>query len=455
MLYATLLCVSPFLNAEDSKPKNIIMIIGDGMGAAYTSAYRYFHDNPKTKKVEQTVFDRHLVGMSSTYPAPISGYVTDSAAAATALATGIKTYNSAIGVDVDKKPLESVLVWAKKQGKKTGIVVTSHINHATPASYLSNNESRHNYDQIADSYFDKKIAGQFKADLMFGGGWKHFIREDRNLVNEFKQAGFYYLDNYKALSKLPKNSPVLGLFADVGLPNAIDDNNKHRLSLMTKAATKHLENEQGYFMLIEASQIDWAGHSNDVGKAMWELDDLAKTLEYLETYVESNPDTLVVITADHNTGGFTIGANKKYQWKPEVLRSMQNSADKVAETLNNTPVTKQLVDELLNFTLTEQEFSQVSHAKSSAQNEQQVFKEQVNQDNENSKNLKRPVSVTKAIHSSITNIIDNRTTSGWTTGGHTGADVQVFAMGANKALFSGLQDNTDIAKKIFKLLGKN
>jgi alkaline phosphatase len=103
---------------KNSQPKNIIMVIGDGMGPAYTSAYRYFSDDPSTVLVEETVFDRHLIGLSSTYPDSVSGVVTDSAAGATALASGTKTYNGAIGLDVNKNRVESVLEFAKKQGKK-------------------------------------------------------------------------------------------------------------------------------------------------------------------------------------------------------------------------------------------------------------------------------------------------------------------------------------------------
>ena len=333
----TVSCTSTSLTDDKSKltvseqasslPKNVIMVIGDGMGPAYTSAYRYFSDNPETKEIEETVFDRHLRGLSSTYPAPVSGVVTDSAASATALATGVKSYNGAIGIDVDKKEVQTVLEWAKLQGKKTGVVVTSQINHATPASYLAHNESRNNYNEIADSYFDDGL----KADLYLGGGWKYFIREDRNLVDEFKQAGFHYLDNYQGLANLPNNKPVLGLFADVGLPWALDDSNKHRLSTMTKSAAHHLVNlqkhdespDKGFFMLIEASQVDWAGHGNDISDAMAEMDDLAKTLEYLEHFVEHHPDTLVVVTADHSTGGFTLAANGKYKWQAKDLRTMK------------------------------------------------------------------------------------------------------------------------------------
>ena len=432
----------------NSLPRNVIMVIGDGMGPAYTSAYRYFKDNPNTDIVEETVFDRHLKGLSSTYPAPISGVVTDSAASATALATGVKSYNGAIGVDVDKKKLQTVLEWAKLQGKKTGVVVTSQINHATPASYLAHNESRRNYNAIADSYLDDGI----KADLYFGGGWQYFIREDRNLVNEFKQAGFHYIDNYQGLTDLPNNKPVLGLFADKGLPWALDDSNKHRLSTMTKAAVHHLINIQahddapdnGFFMLIEASQIDWAGHGNDISGAMAEMDDLAKTLEYLEHFVKNHPETLVVVTADHSTGGLTLAANGKYEWQAESLRTMQHSSRYIAKELATSELNAKFANILFNFELTKDELSLLIKIKATP-------KLGKNKDIYQDKNTS---SVELALLKQVKSLIDGRTNSGWTSSGHTAIDVPVFAFGAQSELFSGHQDNTDIAKKIFNLLGK-
>jgi len=438
-------------------PTNIIMVIGDGMGPAYTTAYRYYNDNPKTKAVEETVFDRHLKGLSSTYPAPISGIVTDSAASATALATGVKSYNGAIGVDVNKKPVQTVLEWAKLQGKKTGIVVTSQINHATPASYLAHNEKRSNYNAIADSYFDDGI----KADLYLGGGQKYFIREDRNLVAEFKQKGFHYIDSYQGLVNLPNNKPVLGLFADVGLPWALDDTDKYRLSSMTKTAVHHLLDLQkhdnnvnigtdvnvaskGFFMLIEASQVDWAGHGNDISSAMAEMDDLAKTLEYLEHFVEHHPDTLVIVTADHSTGGFTLAANGKYEWNAKELRSMKHSTHYIAKQLFANKINAERVNTLFNFELSQEELSLLIQTKATP-------------DLDKSKNIyqdKKTSSIELALLIKVKHIIDARTNSGWTTGGHTAIDVPVFAFGKQSELFYGSQDNTDIGKKIFKLLGK-
>lgn len=445
---STISCVNTVTPEQKTAPKNIIMVIGDGMGPAYTTAYRYFSDNPKTERVEETVFDRHLTGLSSTNPAAISGLVTDSAASATALASGIKSYNGAIGVDVNKKSVQSVLEWAKLEGKATGVVVTSQINHATPASYLTHNEHRRNYNAIADSYLDDGI----KVDVLFGGGRQYFIREDRNIVNEFKQAGFHYLDNYQGLANLPNNKPVLGLFADVGLPWALDDANKHRLSAMTKSAIHHLinyktspsEKNKGFFMLIEASQIDWAGHMNDISNAMAEMDDLAKTLEYLEHFVEHNPDTLVIVTADHSTGGLTIGTKGRYEWQPEKLRSMKYSPTYIAKELIKNEINQTMASKLFNFELSNDDISLLIYSKSTAiiNNNTKIYK------------LKNTSTIEFSVSLTVKRIIDQYSSTGWTSGGHTAIDVPVFAFGKQSELFNGHQDNTDIAKKIFLLLGR-
>ncbi len=431
-----------------TQPKNIIMIVGDGMGPAYTTAYRYFKDDPNTEVIEETVFDRHNVGMSSTYPARVSGYVTDSAASATALSSGTKTYNGAIGIDVDKNPVQTVLEWAKLQGKKTGVVVTSQINHATPASYLAHNESRNNYNEIADSYIDNGI----KADIYLGGGWQYFIREDRDLVAEFKANGFHYIDNYAELADLPANKPVLGLFDKKGLPWALDDSNQHRLLALTQAATTQLENDNGYFMLVEASQIDWGGHANDIAASIAEIDDLAKTVEYLEQYVKSNPDTLVVITADHSTGGFTLGANGTYAWRPDVLRTMKMSATAISKKLANIDITQKAASELFNFSLTKKEVLKLQQAKYHAKEALAQFLALSAQ--EKSETKKKKPNVAGAVYKAVNKVIDNRTNTGWTSGGHTAVDVPVFAFGQQSEQFYGKLDNTDIAKKIFTLLGK-
>jgi len=424
-LLATTYYLIPQLS-DVKKPKNIIMVVGDGMGPAYTAAFRYFKDNPKTKHIEKTIFDDIFMGRASTYPAPISGYVTDSAAAGTALATGHKSYNGAIGVNVVHKPLQSVLEYAKSIGKSTGLVVTSQINHATPASYASHVKHRKMYALIADQYFDNKINNQHTVDVMLGGGVKYFKRDDRDLTQEFQAAGYQYIDNYSQLKDI-NNDKVLGLFAKSGLPWALDDD-ENRLKNMTVAAIDRLDNnDKGFFMLIEGSQVDWGGHANDIAAAMKELDDLAITIEWLTTYVKNNPDTLVVITADHSTGGFTIGANGDYAWRPEFIRNLTASPESIAKTQITNGFDVDVINQQLGFDLTIKETATLKTAH-----------------NEGNKSL----------NAAIKKVIDGRTNTGWTTGGHTAVDVPVFAFGRQSNMFKGQIDNTDIAKNIFKLLGK-
>jgi len=433
---------------SSAEVKNIIMVVADGMGPAYTTAYRYYADDPTTAAIEQTVFDRHLVGSASTYPAPVSGYVTDSASAATALASGIKTYNGAIGLDVNKNKVETVLHRAKKMGKKIGVVVTSHINHATPASYISHNESRENYNALADSYIDNGI----NTDVILGGGWKYFIRKDRNLVDEYKAENFHYIDKYEDLATLPSDKPILGLFGNAGLPEAIDDSDNQRLLTMTKAAIPQLENPDGFFMLIEASQIDWSGHGNDINSAMAEVNDLAKTLEYLENYVASHPDTLVILTSDHSTGGLSIAANGSYEWRPQLLTKMTESTKTIAKYFVNNDVSADVLKgKLMGTEVSPKEVELITTAKSEAEKKlnQYLAMSEAEQKSKNKPNIQR------AIQKQLKQLIDIKTNTGWTGSGHTAVDVPVFAFGPEKHRFAGSIDNTDIAKQIFNLLEEN
>ncbi len=416
----------PTTSQQSGKPKNIIMIVSDGMGPAYTTAYRNFRDDPATPQVDPVIFDRIFVGNASTYPAKESGFVTDSAASATALASGVKSYNGAIGVDVNKQPVESVLQRAKALGMKTGIAVTSQIVHATPASYMAHNESRKNYNEIADSFYDDKINGQFTANVMLGGGTQYFERKERDVTAQFIDAGYAYVDTYNKLATLPAGENVLGLFAPVGLPWVLDDKRKNRLAYLTEHAIKHLENDNGFFLLVEASQVDWAGHANDIAAAMAEMHDLNLTLEYLYQYVQKHPDTLVVLTADHSTGGLTVGARGEYAWAPEWLKKLSASPAVIASELPQADDPVAFASQQLGFELNDEEAQQVA-------------------------SLARLKS-TRAIESGIKSILDIRSNTGWTTGGHTGVDVEVFAFGKGHNAFYGQYDNTDIAKKIFALL---
>lgn len=255
-------------------------MIGDGMGVSYTSAYRYLKDNPNTKFVERTEFDKYLVGQQMTYPEDPAENITDSASAATAMAAGIKTYNAAIAVDNDGSEVKTVLEAAKAAGKATGLVATSEITHATPAAFGAHDEHRKNMNAIANDYYDELINGEHKVDVLLGGGTDLFIREDRNLVEEFKKDGYSYVTNCNELLK-DQNEQVLGLFAARGLPKMIDRTEDiPSLEEMTKSAIKRLSKDKdGFFLMVEGSQIDWAGHDNDIVSAMSEMEDFERAFK--------------------------------------------------------------------------------------------------------------------------------------------------------------------------------
>jgi len=401
-------------------PKNVIYMIGDGMGPAFTTAYRYYKDDPTTKEIETTVFDTMLKGMAHTYPDDHT-YVTDSAAGATALSSGHKSYNGAIAVDTAKKPVKTMLEIAKEQGMTTALVATSQINHATPASFAAHNESRRNYDDIANDYIDNKIAGKLPVDLMLGGGTQYFIRDDRNLVDEFKQAGYQYGDDIQNLGQITQ-VPAIGLYAPKGLPFALDEN-PTRLKQLTAKAFDLLDgqNDKGFFVMIEGSQIDWCGHANDIACAMAEMDDFAKSIETAKAYVDNNPDTILVITADHSTGGLTIGAHGQYKWETDIIKGVKATAGTLTNLLMESDNLKTVWQANTSIEFTAENEIKLKQAKAMGE---------------------------KTLNLAVKSIINDLSFTGWTTGGHTASDVQVFAYGKNSDDFVGSQNNTDIAKKL-------
>lgn len=433
-----LICFTLPLLALAEKSNNVIVVVSDGMGYSMTTGYRHYISQQDS--VKKTVFDRLLVGSSSTHPASTSGIITDSAASATSLATGIKTYNSAIGVNVKKQPVENIIEIAKKKNKLVGVITTSQINHATPAAFIVHNQSRNNFNAIANSYFDDKVNGRFKADVMLGGGTHYFMRKDRNLVKAFQYHHYQYLTNFSDLDSIKRNQPILGLFADKGLMPHIDSPVKYRLTKMLKATLQHFEhqnNPNGFFIVIEASQIDWAAHSNDVTTMFAEIDEFADLLKFLEEYSQKNPNTLILSTSDHETGGFSVGANDQYKWDYKTIREIKSSPKAIAQRLIKTGYDEEYLTNTLNFSLTHVEALQLRSLLNNPDSKE------LGLDNET------------LLQDLLIDIINNKTFSGWTTKSHTGVDVPIYALGNHKAHFTGHLDNTEIAKKLISIVSEN
>ncbi len=431
-------------------PKNVIYMIGDGMGPAYLAAYRYYMDNPDTKVVERTIFDELWIGNASTYPDDDT-VVTDSAAAATALSSTHKTYNGAIAVDHAHKPLTTMMEIAKAKGMQTGVVVTAQINHATPAGFLAHDTSRRNYDQIADDYFDNKINGQFVADLMLGGGTSYFIRKDRNLVDEFKQAGYQYTDSWAGLASLNK-LPALGLFAPKGFVSALDNPQPLPLKQMTEKALELLTPaEKGFVVMIEGSQIDWCGHANDVACAMAEMHDFGNAIKAAKAFVDAHPDTLLVITADHETGGLSLGANGLYAWNRDVIKAVKQTGPVLAKSLVKAKAAEQQQVWLAQtgLKLTDSEWQALSK-----QINQLAPKYFAKDWSKEADVLEAEADLLEPLAMQAKQLIDQYSNTGWTSGAHTAIDVPVLAYGKDAQQFAGFQDNTAIASKLLNFIEK-
>lgn len=276
------------------QPKNIILLIGDGMGVS--QIYGGMIANNNFLQLERF---KHL-GFSKTYS--FDHIITDSGAGATALSIGQKTYNNAIGVAADTMAHETVLESAALAGKATGMVATSSITHATPASFAAHVAHREMHEDIAWQLVNSPL------QLFIGGGRKHFnARSDgRDLIGEAQQRGFFMVDNEQAMLELPAGVRFGALLWEDAAPQK----NKGRDDILPRATQVAIErlaaDTNGFFLMVEGSQIDWGGHANETDYIVQEMIDFDRAVGLALDFAEQNGETLVIVTADHETGGFAL-----------------------------------------------------------------------------------------------------------------------------------------------------
>ena len=307
------------VSTPTKKVKNIILLIGDGMGLSQVSASQFY--NKKTSNFERFP----VIGLTKT--SSTSDLITDSAAAATAFASGIKTYNGALGVNTDTLAVKTIVEEISKIGISTGIISTSSIVHATPAAFYTHTKKRSMYEDIASQLVSSDI------DFFAGGGINYFNdrKDKRNLILELEKKGFSI-----NTESLPKNTkPVLNkkqgyLLAPNGMPKMLDGRGEF-LTNATKLAIESLSsNEEGFFLMIEGAQIDWGGHDNDADYLISELIDFDNTIGVALDFAKLNGETLVIVTADHETGGFTLAQdNGNYNKIKPVFSTGGHSATMV------------------------------------------------------------------------------------------------------------------------------
>ena len=277
---------------KGKKVKNIIFMIGDGMGLEQLST-------------AWVVNNRHLnitdnfpyVGLQWTYSA--SKLVTDSAAAGTALATGSKTNNGMIATSPDGQPLETLSEYAKSKGKKTGTSVVCRICDATPAVFSTHAPHRDSLYNITAQFVDSKL------DFLFGGGlrWWENRPDGRDLTAEVEAKGYTFVKTVEDLNAV-QNGPVIALTSYMELPAALDRNGAHQASVVK--ALELLDNKDGFFLMVEGSCIDDWCHANKVGYVVEEILDFDRTVGAVLEWAAKDGETLVIVTADHSTGAMTL-----------------------------------------------------------------------------------------------------------------------------------------------------
>ena len=448
--------------AYAQQAKYVFYFIGDGMGVNQVNGTEmYLAEQEGRIGVKPLLFTSFPVAsMATTFSATNS--VTDSSAAGTALATGAKTYNGAIGMDDNKSVLQSVAERAKKSGKKVGVTTSVSVDHATPAAFYAHQPDRGMYYEIA---LDLPKAG---FDFYAGSGFlKPTTTADKkeapNVFPIIEEAGYTIargLDEYKEKAADAKKMILIqkeGAEPSC-LPYAIDhEEGDLTLPEITESAVSFLSkgNKKGFFLMVEGGKIDWACHSNDPVTVFEEVIDLDNAVRVAYEFYKKHPkETLIVVTADHETGGMGLGIGK-YELHLKSLLNQKQSQDLLSKAITDLRKDKagkaswneikDLLTEKMGFwkelplTWEQEKMLRDEYEQSFVKNKV-VFEESL-------------YARTEPLAATARKVMSQIAMVGWTSSSHTAGYVPVFAIGAGADLFTGKMDNTEIPKRIAKAAG--
>ncbi|KAG0261903.1 hypothetical protein BGZ95_004141 [Linnemannia exigua] len=451
-----------------ARNRNVIMMVSDGFGPAsqtYGRSYWQYLNN-QTEGVK-TSLDEILIGASRTRSS--DSLVTDSAAGATAFSCAMKSYNAAIGVDPNGDPCGTVLESAKQNGMLTGLVVTSRVTHATPAAFSAHVVHRDMEADIAVQQIGDYPLGR-QVDLMLGGGRCFFLPnttegscrlDDRDLIKESKGYGWSNVVFNQAEFKelLEKNDhtlplPTMGLFHPSHMNFNIDRDRdlEPALNEMATVALRTLKkrsvNGEGFFLMIEGSRIDMGAHNNDPVAHVHEILEYHKTIQVVRDFVANNPDTIMISTSDHETGGFTLGLQPDpntypdYLWRPEVIERAKASTEILTRDLilfhtSNKDIQGQGSRRRQTHDFVQKEILEKGLGITDASEDEIEY-------------LSNAEAIPNDILRFLGHAISRRANLGWTTMGHTGVDVNLYAASSvqngNRILdrLRGNHENTEI-----------
>ncbi len=338
--FIAVLALAGSAEAQSGEPmggraKNVIIFIGDGMGTSHRDLIRYATVGADRQLAMDSM---PVAGRSETSPLDPEAFVTDSAAGGTAIATGVKTFNGAAGVDADKNPVQSVLERASQAGKATGLVTDSQVTDATPASFGAHVPDRDKQSEIARQYIEES-----KPDVILGGGEDYWYPEgdpgafpdepkvdpeeksigtEGNLVQEAQDSGYQYVTNAAEL-QTAGGPRLLGLFANEEMfqqapegEGAVYDPPVSLPEMTQKAIDILSQNPNGFFLLVEEEGVDEMAHQSNAGLVIKSGQQLDEAVKVGQSFAQSDPDTLVIVTADHETGSLAIEDTNEIQSDP-------------------------------------------------------------------------------------------------------------------------------------------
>jgi len=442
--------------------KYVFLFIGDGMAMPQINAAEVFSTARSSKDISITKLgftSFPVTGLTTTHDA--GTFITDSASAGTAIATGNKTLSGVINMDAGKtQKYKNLAEYVKESGRKVGLVTTVTLNHATPACFYGSVASR------SDMYNLAVQAANSNVDYFAGGAFQQ--RRGRNndqidAIDIAKQNGFTYVDTKAGFEALKQGAGKVIAVSErlqdsEAMPYEIDRKpGEVSLADMTRKGIELLDNPNGFFMMIEGGKIDWAGHANDAGANIHDVLAMDAAIRVAVEFAKKNPNnTLIVVTGDHETGGMTIGfAGTQYNtffdkvalqkrsyvaFDEEVLKPYKSKTASSAATLTDLlPAIKEA-------------FGIDFDALTAVQKQQIEFAFQRTMGNEQIRSFAEDQYLLyggyEPLTIKLTQIMNQSAGIGWTSYAHTGVPVTTFASGVHEEIFGGYYDNTDLFFKL-------
>ena len=449
--------------ASNAQVKYVFYMIGDGMGANQVLATEMYLAELQGKIGRQQLCMTQFPysGQLATFSA--SNGITDSSAAGTCLASGKKTTNHTLGLDTDNQPVKTIAEILRDKGWSVGIMTSVSIDHATPGAFYAHVASRSDYytigKQLAASGFD-----------FFGGAtfYQPFDKKDpehsENVYDLCEQEGYFFVHGIKEFEAKKEADKLILIQEHEGLtktykgegmiPYAIDKKSEDlTLPQITKAAIEFLESKnKPFFMMVEGGAIDWACHSNDAATAFGEVIEFDEAIRVAYGFYQLHPEeTLIIVTADHETGGLALG-NSDYTLNFKILENQKMSIDALSDAVKalQDQYGKSLKWQQVKDLLREQTglYGAVEVSKEEDAELQKCFKNVLANSAKDVKTLYKSLN---ALSSKAIKLLDKKAKVGWTTGSHSASAVPVFAIGAGAELFTGWHDNSEIMPLIEKV----